>query len=566
MSQTIIIEQRVSTDLSKDDSKWNTFVGYDGSIAMTEAKRDSGIIPDPSNPLWEIYMDGDYRSGKLLHITGVDDSTRHVMQGKLSLELGEAGSFSFAILPSHALYGDITPYKTTVTIYQEGVEMFRGRVTGYTTNMDRQRQVTCEGDLSYLSDAIFRLTEGGKKTLKEVFQSVIRHYNQSAKLNEMDPRYLAPGDVTISKANYTIDLDEWSTSNGEGWTDARAIIDEFIGIFGGYLRTVRGDDGLVHVEYLSGYTDVNSQAIVYGENLVELTINSKPDDLFTVFIPEGDSNGNGEDSEPTRITSYDYVVDDSVINATIYHQKGSYEMIWEEGVKLYGRIMKTESFSGIDNSRELFQRSMAYFRECIASHLGNFSVKAIDRHYLDPSRYQPIYIGQKVVIKSDLHNVDTENQMLTCVKIDYELDNIDGTAYEFDIPYQPLLNTFSKQTKEKEKKNEKESKKAGGGAKKANDDNEGQDKAIDELDDLVTDLDGRVKAVESALTQDPNKPTPVTVEGETGDITGHSASEWARIKYQREQANKGKKGKDLPDGSAYEESSEPVKYTRERGK
>ena len=497
MSETILISDRGNTNLIEDFRRSRAVYAYDESIAMADYKRDSDVIPDPSQPTWEVYIDGTRTTGKLLHMTGIDDSSRYVLSAQLSLQVGEAGSFSFTITPNHILYDEITPYKTTVNVYQEGVELFRGRVTGYSTDIERQRQVECEGDLAYLSDVIFPNSEISTKdrTLAAAFGYFVQLYNKFGELKPGDTRYLVPGDVSISKANYTVKVSEWigTEKSATEFTDARSLIDEFIETFGGYLRTKRKEDGYVYLEYISGYTDVNDQTIAYGSNLLEFSIESKPDDLFTVLVPLGDSDE--EQDEAITIARVNTKRDSSVKNATLVHNKVSgwkgRELVWEEGVKLYGRIVKQETFNGITSSSELMSRSMAYFRECIAGHLGNYTLKAVDQHFLDPAN-RPIYLGQKVRIVSALHGIDTADQPLTCMKIDYDLSNPETVSCEFDIPFQPLTNTFTSKYKQQQEEQDRELDEAKQSVKKAHKKNgkqdgeiEGVQNEVDEHDDLL---------------------------------------------------------------------------------
>ena len=477
--------------------------GFDETAIGSDYKRDLDVIPDTARPIWEVYMDGTYKTGKLIHSTGMDDGSLHILDGKLSLEIGEPGSFSFSVTPHHIYYNNFTPYKTTVTVYQEGVELFRGRVTRYSTDINCQRQIECEGDLAYLKDVIFPNSEINTKDrkLSDAFGYFISLYNKFGKLTAESPRYFVPGDVSISKASYKVKVSEWlGTEKSETeFTDARSLIDEFLNTFGGYLRTKRKSNGYVALEYISGYTDVNSQELVYGENLLELSIDTETSDLFTVLIPLG--NGDSESDEALTIASAATVNDKTVKNATLTHTKGSKwqnrELVWEEGVARHGRVIKQQSFNGINTAKELLERSVAYFRECIAGYAGNYTVKAVDLHYVDPS-YRPIYLGQKVRIISDLHGVDTIDQPLTCMRIDYDLSNPETIDCEFDIPFQPITDTFTAKYKKQRDEMEREVKEAKKSAKKANQANAKQNEAINTTQENVESLE---EATEAAIEE-----------------------------------------------------------------
>lgn len=488
MSSTILLSDANNEKLISDLQKTGEELAYDEAVAMVDYEKDADISPDSAKPIWEVYLDGTVETGELLHSSGIDDSSRFILDGKLSLEIGEPGSFSFTITPHHALYDSLTPYKSTVTVYQEGVELFRGRVTGFSTDIQRQRQVECEGDLTYLDDVYFPDTEISTtdRKLSDAFKYFISLYAKYAKLSPGDPRYLTGGDVSIAKAGYKIKMKKWfdhDDTDTATYTNIRSLIDNFSETFGGYFRTKRYPDGLVHVEYIAGYTDINDQPIVYGDNMIEFTIDSKMDELFTVLIPIGDSKGAevGQLNKAATIATARTVTDRKVAGATLKHVAGGYwhnmELTWVEGVELYGRITKQETFAGVTGTGELLSRAMAYFRECITGHLGNYSIKFVDRHWLDPS-YKPIYLGQKVRIISDLHGIDTKDRPMTCMKIEYDLVNPETVTAVFDLPFQPLTGSFTSKYKTKQKQQDTATKKAGGAAKAAQDD---VDKANEEI-------------------------------------------------------------------------------------
>ena len=482
MIQQLIISDAGNENLIEDIQRSGTVYAYDESVAMVDYKRDLNVIPDPSRPMWEVYIDGTYETGRILHSTGVDDSSRYIIGAKLSLEIGEPGTFSFTITPHHILYNEITPYRTTVVVYQEGVELFRGRVTGYTTDINRQRQVDCEGDLSYLSDV--QISSGSIEredtSLSDMFKNLINLYNKNGDLKEGDARYLAPGEVSIAKADYNVEAYKWIQPDDKNYKDVREYIDEFIDCFGGYLRTKRYEDGLVHVEYISGYTEVNEQRIVYGENLLEFSIDSKLDDLLTVMVVEGEEyTPDGEKKVTPKITSLGSFEDTSLYGATIIHENKGKSLVWKEGLETYGKIIRAQSFSGVKNDNELKSRAVSFFRETIIGYLGNYSLKFVDRHWLDPLSYRPVYLGQKVKIVSAPHEIDTSDMPLTCMKIEYDLSDSSSVSATFDIPFQPLADTFVSKYKQERKQQRKKTSKAGGGAKKANQVNEGQDRDLE---------------------------------------------------------------------------------------
>ena len=66
------------------------------------------------------------------------------------------GYLKFKITPKHPYYGKIHPLSSELFVYEDGVEIFRGRSTTTEEEFNRTHQITCESDLAYLCDSIVR--------------------------------------------------------------------------------------------------------------------------------------------------------------------------------------------------------------------------------------------------------------------------------------------------------------------------------------------------------------------------------------------------------------------------
>ena len=68
-----------------------------------------------------------YADGSLLY-SSVDLGEDKIVNPKLKVELNKAGSFTFSMLPTHSKYSSLHPMKTLITVVQDGVQLFRGRL------------------------------------------------------------------------------------------------------------------------------------------------------------------------------------------------------------------------------------------------------------------------------------------------------------------------------------------------------------------------------------------------------------------------------------------------------
>lgn len=62
----------------------------------------------------------------------------------LSVELNKTGSFDFIIPPQNPCYNLISKLKSIITIYQDGEEIWRGRVLNDKIDFYKRKQVECE--------------------------------------------------------------------------------------------------------------------------------------------------------------------------------------------------------------------------------------------------------------------------------------------------------------------------------------------------------------------------------------------------------------------------------------
>ena len=454
---------------------------------------------DERRPLWEVWLNGQYEEGELLHTTAIDNTERGIISPSLDLALNEAGTFSFTILPNHPLYSSLVPMSTTVTIYSQGVELFRGRVKDFTTDIYRQRSVNCEGDLGYLGDVLFKIYGGKKKTvtLQTFFKDIIRAYNNGAsdgrKFSGSETTNLA-NLVAASKQKNKITIEE------ESYQTAISYIDNMISTYGGYVRTKRTKNG-VDVEYLESYTATSDQVLTYGGTIQSMSIANNPSDICTVLIPEGDNPDAG-----TKDSKSDHITISSVKNSSIggfSHKKGQDTLIWDEGVKKYGRIMKTQSFSGITTPASLISRARLYMQEMVKSLKGDISIKALDMHLLN-GKYRPIYLGERVRVVSELHGVD---EMLTCMAIRYDMTSPENTEYTFDVPYHFPNGSFSKQYKKNKQTTDattqKNSRKAGKAASSAAGAQSSADSALSKISSLSEQIGDLSKVVNTGKVVTP---------------------------------------------------------------
>lgn len=446
---------------------------------------------DASNkPIWVSETKND---PILLHTTNGNDLVHRVLEPKLKLEIGEPGSFSFTILPNHPLYYQIYPMKTGIYILNESVEIFYGRVTSVQTNLDMQKSVTCEGALGFLKDSQIKIGKfSGKEAngVEKLFKQIVSSHNGCVGSD----RKFTVGTISAAKAPGGIDLDE------DSYTDARSAIDNILDAYGGYLRAYRNQNGSLMLDLLTEYSGEAKQTISFGVNIIDFKEAHKTEDLFTVLIPEGDST-----SDTNRMTIAKATVKDpdGIVHksddVTIFRE-GS-KLVWDEGRDLYGDIYRAETFSGITKGGDLLTRATEFFVQSIKSLEGDLSIRALDRHILNPG-IEPIRLGDLVHIVVEPHGISTD---LTAMSIDYDLNAPENTEYEFDKPYKLLKGPLSRQKKKlakESKENKARGRKNSGGVKKNAEGVEKNKKGLETTDGKVKDLSDKVSKLDPKKLKD----------------------------------------------------------------
>lgn len=394
--------------------------------------------------MYQIYADG-----KLIYQPA--NERLRLISPKLTVEMGKAGSLDFGIPPTNTYYGELQQLKAILAVIEDGEELFRGRVLSNTKNFNLVRNIYGEGDLSYLIDSV-QNPEKFKGKANKLFEKIIEKHNAMMAGSE---KVFTIGNVDESFAERDVyvagkseDITDKETNkfdynqiviNGEvgNWQTTFDYLEcSLIDYCGGYLRTRRDNNlGITYIDWLKDHYAESNQTISFGRNLLDLTEENNAEDAFSVLIPLGEEN----------------LTVKSVNN-------GSNELINEEALAKYGRIVKTNVFEGVTNARTLLENGQRYLNEHAIPPI-TFTVTAVDMHLLNPG-IQPIRLGDKVHVLSPGHEVDDPD--LICTKIEYDLTNPANTRYTFGKPKQSLTERYRQ-----DRKPEKGGGGGGGAAKQA---------------------------------------------------------------------------------------------------
>lgn len=348
-----------------------------------------------------------YSDGKPIYAPHLSTEGYGVLSPKLTVELNKAGSLDFTLPPGNAMYDDLHKLKSIITVFQNGDELFRGRILHDEKDFYKQKKVYCEGELAFFLDSKQR-PYSATKTVKEWFEYYISNHN----LRVESTKQFVVGDITVenSSESLTIKSDDYATTLTE-------IENRLLADYGGYL-SIRENSGKRYIDWLSESGTNNSQIIEFGRNLLDITEYITAENVFTVLIPLGKSSSSGSTNKNLTISSVndgkDYLED-----AT--------------GISLFGRIEETIDWPEIESASILKQLGQLVLSQNIEQSI-TLTIRAIDLYLID-NAVESIRIGDWVRVISLPHGLDKQFQ---CTKIVYDLVSPEQTEYTFGIAYTSL--------------------------------------------------------------------------------------------------------------------------------
>lgn len=190
--------------------------------------------------------------------------------------LNKGGTASITMPQRHPAYDRFTSYKTVVTIYRDGLLLFRGRALYPTDDFYNRRTITCEGERCFLRDGIIRpyLYQDGPAA---IFADIIGLYN--AQVDEF--KRFVVGTVTATDPNNYVRLE---SENAQTFSE---VIDKLVDRVGGYIVFTTNGEGKRVINWYEDLTYRSGQVIEFGANLLDFARSSENTDLATVIVPYG---------------------------------------------------------------------------------------------------------------------------------------------------------------------------------------------------------------------------------------------------------------------------------------
>lgn len=295
--------------------------------------------------------------------------------------LNKGGTADIIMPPSHPAYNAFTSYRTLVTIYRDGVLLFRGRALYPSDNYYNQRTITCEGERCFFRDGVIRpyVYQDGPAA---IFADALALYN--AQVDEFK-RFKA-GTVTVTDPNNYIRLE---SESAEKFSE---VFDKLVDRCGGYIVFATNDAGERVANWYADLGYRSSQVIEFGENLLDFARSSSNPDLATVIIPYGAQ----DETTGQRVTI------ESVNNGLDFIQD-------YDAVALRGVIAAAVYWDDITLPQNLLTKAQQYLATSKMM-ITALELTAVDLSDMDKS-IDSFLVGDTIRVRSKPHGVDEDFQL-----------------------------------------------------------------------------------------------------------------------------------------------------------
>lgn len=264
-----------------------------------------------------------YADDVCIHDSNTPEADFKVLTSTLSLEDSKAGSFDFSLSRNNPGYDSIDRLTTDITVYQNGIEIWAGRVLQEDISIDKVRSLYCEGELSFLNDTCQPQREYKEYTPDDIMDALLDVHN-----NRVDTRRKFYWDRSNSPfPNEQINF----TTQYESTLD---VVYRLMGAYGAHVHIEKRVENGVKNRYLvftndATYENNLTQTIQFGKNLVDYTGSYDLSQIATVLVPLGKKiSGAGQNLigdvwDPYEVTEHAYLKPDSHSGEPQWHDVSS---------------------------------------------------------------------------------------------------------------------------------------------------------------------------------------------------------------------------------------------------
>lgn len=367
--------------------------------------------------MYKILLDGNYI---------FDDATNleeyKLIKPKLTLAVNQAGSLSFKLPPSNRGYDEEGILNKQVLVLKNGDALLYGRVMTESVDIWGNRDIYCEGELSFLNDTHQPQGKWQNMTIEAFLTQLINVHNSHVAANKQ----FRVGNVTVTDPDIGGEDTIYRFTNWETTWDC--IQDKLLDKFGGYLQ-VRYVNNVRYLDYLAAIPTVGGQNITFGKNLLDFTRNFDANDIKTVIVPFGAAL---DEEAVEGLTAYLDVKSVNGGSPYVYNQSAVNEFGWVEEVVHWDDV--TQPANLLRNAQNYLE-DVQYEKMII-------DLNAFDLNRIDPD-IPSLECGELVYVQSDVHNL---HRNFLVSKVVLQLDDPGQDEYVLGAESKTVLFSDSVQT------------------------------------------------------------------------------------------------------------------------
>lgn len=371
--------------------------------------------------------------GYVLHDPRDEDYV--VTKPKCKLGVNTVGEASFTINATHPHYGYIKKLRSVFEILQDGTPIFRGRMTDDSRDFDNSKFIDIEGVLAFLNDSIIPpfvfpddFTKNSGYIAASASGNVVKFF--LGWLIEQHNAMVLPfqqfklGRVTVADPNNYISRS--SEDYAKTWEIVKTKL--FDSTLGGYLCIRYEPDGN-YIDYLADFESVNSQKIVFGENLLDIVQESDAVETYSAVMPLGmkksEIDEKSKDTSPLTIED----LPDGVLQTTEEGgriiKKG--KLIYsEKAVEEYGFICAPPSettWDDVSKAENLQSNGVDFLLNTAIKLMNTITIKAVDLSFSD-EEIEAFRIYRHILLESAPHGLKDTNKL---EQLDIDIENPQNT-------------------------------------------------------------------------------------------------------------------------------------------
>ena len=304
-----------------------------------------------------------YAGSTLLYDSSNKD-TYPVTDISLKLAMNDAGSLDLTLIPGHPAYDTARQLiHKPLKVLRDNAEIFFGRVLTYEEDFQGGLHLYGEGALTFLLDS--EMPKGKyTETVSAFFSRCITAHNSQVEAAKQFTVRNVRSDVASSSNTFEI----------TSWTQTKSVLEsQLLSQYGGYFEVSSDGSGGHYIDYVAAGSLINSQLIKIGENVLKKSDKGSGENIFTALRPIG-----SKDTVNLNNTSQSAV---QISNCTL----NDGVLYLNDLITKYGKIIHTETFSGIDDNTKLLREAESYIIKRRSKLPAVCDLSYVEFHYLNPS-------------------------------------------------------------------------------------------------------------------------------------------------------------------------------------